>query len=98
MVEAKKAKRPSMRQAMRAQCFICCGDMLDGRIDCEIVTCPIYYWQPYAKLEPDLSWQQTGSHLQKNRKALREGLKRGAPADLDIDTDMDEDEDEADDE
>jgi hypothetical protein len=70
-----KATRPPMREALRCLCFECCGDMVDGRIDCEITTCPVYYWQPYREHDPDFTWRTEGSHLQKNRRALRERMK-----------------------
>jgi len=49
--------------------------MLDGRTDCEITDCPLYHWQPYRKKPTDFSWRENGSHLQKNRRALREAMK-----------------------
>lgn len=64
-----------MREAIRCLCFSCCGDMIDGRIDCMITDCPVYYWQPYRGSDPDLRWRKSGSHLQKNRKALRDRMK-----------------------
>lgn len=69
-----RGPRPSSTKAMRAKCFDCCGDMIDGRVDCQIVKCPLYYWQPYRRLTPDLSWQEEGTHLRKNRQEL--GLTR----------------------
>jgi len=72
---SKNPNKPGFREALRALCFKCCGDMIDGRIDCEIATCPVYHWQPYRKHKPDLTWRETGSHLQKNRRALREQMK-----------------------
>jgi hypothetical protein len=32
------------------------ANFVDGRRDCAMPSCPIYYWMPYRKLEPDLSW------------------------------------------
>jgi len=57
-------------------CFICCGDMVDGRIDCQVTGCPLYTWQPYKKHEVDLRWREEGSHLRKNREALMARFKR----------------------
>ena len=75
---AKNPNKPGFREAMRAKCFDCCGDMIDGRMDCEVVDCALYLWQPYRKLAPDLNWRETGGHLQKNRRALREAIKRAS--------------------
>lgn len=72
----KKGEAPGAPEARRAMCFECMGDMLDGRADCEIVTCPIYFWQPYRKLEPDYTWRTEGSHLKNNFKRLREEAQR----------------------
>lgn len=68
-------KRPSAIKAIKAKCFDCCGDMMDGKIDCEINTCPLYWWQPYRKGIPNLAWQTEGTHLQKNRTAMRIRMK-----------------------
>lgn len=67
-----RGPRPGFREALRNKCFECCGDMVDGRVDCQIVTCALYYWQPYRKMQPDLKWRTKGMHLRKNRNALRE--------------------------
>lgn len=49
-------RRPSMRQAVLAKCHDCMGEYVDGRCDCGVPRCALYYWMPYGKLEPDLSW------------------------------------------
>lgn len=49
-----------MAKAVRYHCVACC--CYDGKMDCEIVTCPLYYWQPYRKLKPDLSWEALLQH------------------------------------
>lgn len=74
-VDDLRGPRPGLREACRNKCFDCCGDMIDGRQDCQIVSCALYYWQPYRKLKPDLSWRTEGMHLSKNRAALRERIK-----------------------
>ena len=40
----------------RAKCYDCCGNFYDGRYDCQVTKCPIYYWMPYRKLIPNLEW------------------------------------------
>ena len=74
-VEDLRGPRPGIREAIRNKCFNCCGDMIDGRQDCQLVTCSLYYWQPYRKLKPNLSWRTEGSHLAKNRAALQKRVK-----------------------
>jgi len=74
MPSTKRGERPRYPEATRAMCYQCMGDMLDGRADCEIVTCPIYFFQPYRKLEPNYTWRTEGSHLKANFKKLRQEL------------------------
>ncbi len=64
--------RPPKSEILRATCFKCTGNFADGRIDCEVVDCPFYYWQPYRKLEPDYWWVKGGLRLQCNRAEIRE--------------------------
>jgi hypothetical protein len=42
--------RPSMIQAIKAKCKDCMSDYVDGRLDCEIPDCSLYYWMPYGQL------------------------------------------------
>lgn len=48
--EGKESKIPSRVKAMRDKCKDCMCDYVDGRIDCEIERCSIYYWMPYGRL------------------------------------------------
>lgn len=54
----RKTRRPtpSMRRAIRMKCQDCMADFVDGRQDCGIRICPLYFWQPYRQSEPDLTW------------------------------------------
>lgn len=45
----ERSKRPSYAKAVRLKCEDCMSDYVDGRIDCEVVTCSLYYWMPYNK-------------------------------------------------
>jgi len=40
----------------RAKCYRCCNDFYDGRVDCNMPDCSIYYWMPYRKHTPTLDW------------------------------------------
>lgn len=40
----------------RAKCYRCCGDFLDGRVDCNLRECSLYYWMPYRKETPKFNW------------------------------------------
>lgn len=55
----------------RAKCYRCCGDFKDGRVDCEIPSCPIYYWMPYRELEPDLNWLFDLPYTRKHRDRMK---------------------------
>lgn len=48
--------RPSSKEALKALCCECCGNYLDGRQDCQVVTCPIYSRHPYRLLTPNYDW------------------------------------------
>lgn len=49
-IEIVVKKRPSMIKAIRANCKNCMNNFRDGRIDCEIEDCSLYYWMAYGKL------------------------------------------------
>lgn len=49
-------KKLSRSRAMKLMCAECMGYWIDGKVDCECIKCPLYFWQPYRKLEPDLTW------------------------------------------
>ena len=44
-LRGQKIGRP---QAMKAKCYECMGYYVDGNHDCEITTCPLYPWMPFA--------------------------------------------------
>lgn len=83
IIKNKKYK-VSTREACRAKCFRCMGDYymmtyskaennednLSGRMECEIKSCPIYYWTPYRIHEPDYSWMLELSHTKKHRSEM----------------------------
>jgi len=47
--EIVKKKRPSMIKAIKNKCRDCCSDYVDGKLDCEIERCSLYWWFPYGK-------------------------------------------------
>jgi hypothetical protein len=63
----------------RAKCYECCNNFVDGRVDCCMFDCSLYYWMPYREQEhiPDLNWlfdvQYTNKH--RNRRII-ENLSR----------------------
>lgn len=42
--------RPSMAKAIKAKCRNCMADHADGRRDCGIPSCSLYWWMPYGTL------------------------------------------------
>lgn len=48
----------SRAKAVEHKCHQCMGGYLDGRVDCEVVTCPLYTFMPYRKLEPVTDWSE----------------------------------------
>lgn len=45
-------KKLTPRQAIRANCYQCAGYYFDGKIDCEVIDCPLRPYMPYAKDKP----------------------------------------------
>jgi len=39
----------TMKQAILAKCFDCCGFYVDGKLDCTVVDCSLYPFMPYRK-------------------------------------------------
>lgn len=61
----------------RAKCYRCCGNFFDGRVDCKMVNCSLYYWMPYRKHEPTLDWMFDLPYTRKhNDKMIIENLTR----------------------
>ena len=44
-----KNKKPSMIKAIKKHCAKCCGMYVDGKLDCDVSDCDLYYWMPYSK-------------------------------------------------
>jgi len=51
-------EKPTRSLAMQSKCHECTGRYADGKNDCQMPTCSLYPWMPYAELEPDLSWMK----------------------------------------
>ncbi len=49
--EIVKPKRPSMKKAIMAKCKDCMCNYVDGRLDCGVESCSLYFWMPYGKLK-----------------------------------------------
>lgn len=57
MKHDQEKPHPPFRSAIEHKCHNCCAEYADGHKDCEVPTCALYFFMPYRKLEPDLSWQ-----------------------------------------
>lgn len=55
-MSAMTVPRPSSTKAIHAKCHDCMSYYVDGRRDCKVPTCPLYYWMPYREQEPDTTW------------------------------------------
>ena len=44
-------KKLTLRQAVAAKCYDCCGYYQDGKIDCDLISCPLHGFMPYRKSE-----------------------------------------------
>lgn len=69
------------RACVRAKCFECMNNFHsgsgEGRRDCQINSCPIYYWMPYRKLTPTYDWMFEYSYTKRHRDALTfEGITK----------------------
>ena len=42
-----KGEEITLRQAVLANCAMCCGWYADGKTDCGSKICPLYPWMPY---------------------------------------------------
>ena len=74
----------SRAKAMAHKCHQCMGEYVDGKVDCEIVTCPIYAWMPYRKRKPSLDWENRTPYAvgKRGAKAMSDETKRKLAANL----------------
>lgn len=42
----------SLKNAVLAKCNECCGNYVDGAVNCGIVTCPLYPFMPFQPKAP----------------------------------------------
>lgn len=52
MLQWLNTGRISRADAILAKCFECMGCYIDGRIDCEMIDCPLYPYMPYRGRRP----------------------------------------------
>lgn len=44
-------KKLTLRQAVAAHCYSCAGYYADGKVDCDLISCPLHPFMPYRKSE-----------------------------------------------
>jgi len=47
LISHLKGNRLSASQAIKAKCYECCGGFDDGKVDCELISCPLHPYMPY---------------------------------------------------
>ena len=73
--------KPSRAKAMKTKCYDCCGQYKDGRKDCGVTHCALYYWMPYRKQEPNMEWvdslpkRKVGSLTAEQKRKMAERLR-----------------------
>jgi hypothetical protein len=68
----------TLRELIKLKCRECMNDYVDGRVDCEIITCALYALSPYHKLDPMYKIaKRTRPPMSEERKAkLIEALRK----------------------
>jgi hypothetical protein len=47
LIKYRKGGRLTRKEAVLAMCYDCMGLYIDGKNDCQIPECPLYFWMPY---------------------------------------------------
>ena len=53
LVKYQAGKRLTASASIKAKCAQCMDNYVDGKIDCDIPTCPLHPWQPYQTKKED---------------------------------------------
>ena len=64
------AARPPTVKAIKAKCKECTNGYVDGRHDCGIPTCSLYYFMPYRTLAPRWKPEPKRELLPERRAAI----------------------------
>lgn len=64
----------SLKRAALAKCHNCCGGYIDGRVDCQVTSCPLYSWMPFAELEPRIEWAENNPLRVGDQKIVKRQL------------------------
>jgi len=69
----RAGKRLTRGEAIHAMCCSCMCDYADGRVDCQVISCPLHDFQPYRR-----KTQESASS--KKKALLKPGPTRKTPA------------------
>lgn len=65
--KTRDKNRPSATKAIKEKCFDCCCGYQDGRLDCEIESCSLYYFMPYGRLKKERKLQKANHKNERNK-------------------------------
>ena len=57
----REGKRLTLGETVKAMCASCCCEYIDGRVDCGIKSCPLYFFMPYRAKQPPVKNSQTST-------------------------------------
>lgn len=69
-------KKLSYKQALLAKCYECTGGYVDGKMDCKIPDCSIYWYMPFGEAWKNRSkklWLSVKSPFQRRNKEKQGG-------------------------
>ena len=58
----------TMKQAIVAHCFLCCGYYADGKNDCLIPSCSLYPFMPYRAEKKKVKKERSEKQVEAGRK------------------------------
>lgn len=67
--KTRDKNRPSATKAIKEKCYDCCSGYQDGKLDCAIETCSLYYFMPYGKRKKERKLQK---QLNKTKNTMNE--------------------------
>lgn len=65
--KTRDKNRPSAMNPIREKCLDCICFSTEGRIDCEIEDCSLYFWQPFGRLKKERKLQKANQKNEKNK-------------------------------
>jgi len=71
--------RLTRKEAMLSKCFECCNGYADGRVDCQVESCPIYGFMPFATHKNRPRRELTPEQKVELRERFKKGRTGGNP-------------------